>query len=167
MYELAILTIFPAAVILAAFTDLFTMTIPNRISLVLIAAFLALAPFSGITLPQFGWHVAAGAIVLAVTFGLFIAGIIGGGDAKLVSAVALWVGMDHLLPYLLVASLFGGALTLGLLTFRKMPLPLDWNNLGWLSRLHDPKGKIPYGIALAAGALWIYPETTWFTGIAG
>lgn len=167
MYELAILTIFPAAVILAAFTDLFTMTIPNRISLVLVAAFLVLAPFANITLPQFGWHIAAGLIVLAVTFGLFIAGIIGGGDAKLVSAVALWVGMDHLLPYLLVASLFGGALTLGLLSFRKMPLPLQLDKLGWIARLHSPKGKIPYGIALAAGALWIYPETTWFTSLAG
>ena len=167
MYELAILTIFPAAVILAAFTDLFTMTIPNRISLVLVAAFLALAPFAGITLQQFGWHVLAGLIVLAATFGLFVAGIIGGGDAKLVSAVALWVGMEQLLPYLLIASLFGGALTLGLMSFRKMPLPVTLNSLGWLSRLHNPKGKIPYGVALAAGALWIYPETTWFTGLAG
>lgn len=167
MYELAILTIFPAAVILAAFTDLFTMTIPNRISLVLVGAFLALAPFSGITLTQFGWHVAAGLLVLAVTFALFIAGIIGGGDAKLVSAVALWVGMEQLLPYLLIASIFGGALTLGLLTFRKMPLPLSLNKLGWLTRLHAPKGKVPYGIALAAGALWIYPETMWFAGLAG
>lgn len=167
MYELAILTIFPAAVILAAFTDLFTMTIPNRISLVLVAAFLALAPFTGLTLQQFGWHVAAGLIVLAATFGLFVAGIIGGGDAKLVSAVALWVGMEQLLPYLLIASIFGGALTLGLMTFRKMPLPVNWNSLGWLSRLHAPQGKIPYGVALAAGALWIYPETTWFTGLAG
>jgi prepilin peptidase CpaA len=167
VYELAIFTIFPAAVIFAAFTDLFTMRISNRISLALIAGFLVLAPFSGMTWQTFGWHLAAGVVVLAVTFVLNMLGTFGGGDAKLVSAVALWVGMEQLLVYLLTAAMFGGTLCLAILAFRKYPLPVAWLAQTWISRLHQPKGKVPYGIALAAGALWIYPQTIWFSGLAG
>ena len=161
MYELAILTIFPAAVIFAAFTDLFTMTIPNRISLVLVAGFISLLPFSGLSLADIGWHFAAGALMLAITMGMFFAGVVGGGDAKLVSAVALWVGLDLLLPYLLMASIFGGALTLILLFIRKYPLLLAVSHASWLERLHQTRGPIPYGIALSAAALWVYPQTSW------
>ena len=68
-------------------------------------------------------HVGAGCVVLVVAFGFFTHGWIGGGDAKLAAATALWLGFDHLLPYLVYASLFGGALTLLLLQFRMTPLP--------------------------------------------
>ncbi len=104
-------------------------------------------------------HAAAGAAVLAVTFALFAFGWIGGGDAKLAAATALWFGFGTLLEYLLVASIAGGALTLLVLSFRGFPLPafaLQWT---WLSRLHDHKSGIPYGIALAGAALIVYPQT--------
>ena len=167
MYQLAILTLFPAAVIFAACMDLVSMTIPNKISLFLIAAFLALAPFSGMSLHQFGMHLAAGGLVLTVTFALFFARVLGGGDAKLLAVVALWVGMDQLGLYLLVAGLFGGALAVALLMFRSIPLPASLLKEVWLERLHRPKGDIPYGIALSAAALWIYPQTLWVAGMMG
>ena len=50
-------------------------------------------------------------------------GWIGGGDAKLAAATALWFGFDFLLDYLVYASLFGGVLTLVLIQFRRLPLP--------------------------------------------
>ena len=53
-------------------------------------------------------HLGAGAVVLAVTFTFFSRGWIGGGDAKLAAATALWLGFDQLMNYLLYASLFGG-----------------------------------------------------------
>jgi prepilin peptidase CpaA len=167
VYQLAILTVFPAAVIFAACMDLVSMTIPNKITLFLIAAFLVLAPFSGMTLHTFGMHLAAGALVLTATFLLFFARVLGGGDAKLLAAVALWVGMDQLGIYLLVAGMFGGALAVGLLMFRAVPLPASLLKEVWLERLHRPKGDIPYGIALSAAALWIYPQTLWVAGLAG
>lgn len=166
MYEMAILTLFPAAVVFAACMDLVSMTIPNRICLFLVAAFLALAPFTGMSMAQFGNHLFAAGIVLVVTFGMFALRLMGGGDAKLLAAIALWVGMDHLVEYLLLAALCGGALALGLLAFRTLPLPLFLAREQWVQRLHAPRGDIPYGIALSAAALWIYPHTLWIAGVA-
>ncbi len=167
MYQLAIFTVFPVAVIFAAFTDLFSMTIPNRISLFLVAGFLALAPFApGMTLETFGMHLAAGALVLAVTFTLFAFRVIGGGDAKLLAAVALWVGWDQLALYILLASMAGGALCVALLMFRAVPLPVRLAKEVWLERLHRPRGDVPYGIALSAAALYIYPQTIWIAALS-
>jgi prepilin peptidase CpaA len=69
------------------------------------------------------------------------------------------------LNYLVYASLFGGALTLMLLQFRQWPLPYLLAGQGWLLRLHAKDSGIPYGIALAIGALTIYPETEWIGAI--
>src|SRR5512143_2221362 len=116
------LLLFPALMAFAASSDLFTMTISNRLSLALAAGFFLLTPFMGMDLATFGLHVGAAALVLVVAFGFFTQGWIGGGDAKLAAATALWFGFDHLLDYMIYASLFGGALTLLLLQFRKLPL---------------------------------------------
>ena len=69
-------------------------------------------------------HVGAGAAVLVIAFGCFAMGWVGGGDAKVAAAAALWFGFAHLMNYLLYASLFGGALTLLLLQFRQWQLPV-------------------------------------------
>ena len=159
------LSLFPALMAFAAASDLFTMTIPNRVSLALAGGFLALALLSGMGLQEILSHLAAGATVLAVTFGCFAFGWIGGGDAKVAAAAALWFGFAHLLDYLLYASLFGGALTLALLQFRQWPLPWSLAGQAWLLRLHDRQTGIPYGVALAIGALLIYPETDWIKAV--
>jgi prepilin peptidase CpaA len=106
-------------------------------------------------------HAGAAAAVLAVTFVFFARGWIGGGDAKLAAATALWLGFDHLTAYLLYASVFGGVLTLAIIRFRTIPLPQTLADQEWLKRLHRFDGGVPYGIALAAAALLIYPDTTW------
>jgi prepilin peptidase CpaA len=158
------LILFPALMAFAASSDLLTMTISNRLSLALAAAFLALALVSGMPLQAIGMHVAAAAIVLVIGFGFFAQGWIGGGDAKLVAATALWFGFDHLLDYVLYASIFGGVLTLVLIQFRKLPLPAQLARQGWIMRLHEAGGGVPYGIALAAAALIVYPKTGWMPG---
>lgn len=155
------LVVFPALMAFAASSDLLTMTISNRLSLALSAAFLAMALFTGMPLQVVGMHVLAAAIVLTIGFIFFAQGWIGGGDAKLVAATALWFGFDHLLDYMIHASIFGGALTLLLLQFRKMPLPALLARQGWIMRLHDTGAGVPYGIALAAAALIVYPKTGW------
>ena len=107
-------------------------------------------------------HVGAALAVLAVTFVFFARGWIGGGDAKLAAATALWLGFDHLMAYLLYASIFGGVLTLAMIRFRLMPLPAALGRAG-MGEAPAPKldGGVPYGIALAAAALLIYPDTPW------
>jgi Flp pilus assembly protein protease CpaA len=91
------------------------MTIPNRLSLLLVAGFAAFALVGGLPAQVILLHLGAGAAVLAATFALFAFGWIGGGDAKLAAATALWLGFDILVQYLFIASLAGGALTLGIL----------------------------------------------------
>ena len=155
------LLVFPALMAFAASSDLFTMTISNRVTLALVGGFLAMALISGMGLNDVLTHAGAAATVLAVTFVFFARGWIGGGDAKLAAATALWFGFDHLLVYLLYASIFGGALTLAMIRFRLMTLPQVFADQEWVKRLHRPDGGVPYGIALAAAALLIYPYTTW------
>jgi prepilin peptidase CpaA len=155
------LLLFPAVMAFAASSDLLTMTISNRLTLVLIAGFVALAFFSGMPLYDVLTHIGAAMAVLAVTFVFFARGWIGGGDAKLAAATALWLGLDHLMAYALYASIFGGILTLAIIRFRLMPLPQALAKREWVMRLHKVDGGVPYGIALAAAALLIYPDTGW------
>jgi prepilin peptidase CpaA len=159
------LLLFPALMAFAASSDLFTMTISNRLSLALAAGFVLLALATGMSWPAVGMHLAAAALVLVVAFVFFTQGWIGGGDAKLAAATALWFGFDYLLDYMIYASLFGGALTLLLLQFRKLPLPQVLARQEWIQRLHDQGGGVPYGIALAAAALTVYPHTGWMTSL--
>ena len=163
--DIARLMLFPALMAFAAASDLFTMTISNRVSLALVAGFLVLAPLGGMGFHDFLSHFGAGAVVLVVAFGCFAMGWIGGGDAKVAAAAGLWFGFAHLLNYLLYASLFGGVLTLLLLQFRQWPLPYPLTGQPWLLRLHAKESGIPYGIALAVGALMIYPETDWIRAV--
>jgi prepilin peptidase CpaA len=149
----------------AAASDLVTMTISNRISLLLGAGFVVLALLSGMSLHEMLSHAGAGLAVLAVAFLCFAMGWIGGGDAKVAAAAALWFGFGNLLEYLVYVSLFGGALTLLLLQFRQWPLPAALHGQSWLMRLHSKESGIPYGIALALGALLIYPETDWVKAV--
>jgi prepilin peptidase CpaA len=155
------LFLFPTLMAFAAFSDLFTMTISNRVSLLLVAGFLVMALLVGMSGADILSHVGAGAIVLAATFTLFSCGWIGGGDAKLAAATALWLGFDPLLSYLLYASLFGGVLTLAIIQYRIMPLPAVLAEQPWAVRLHRVDVGVPYGIALAAGAIAVYPHTIW------
>ena len=152
---------FPAAMAAAAAMDLLTMTIPNRLSAALAVGYFVVALLAGVPLSEIALHAACGAAMLVFTFALFTLGWIGGGDAKLAAATALWLGFDHLLPYLIYASLFGGALTLLLIQFRLAPLPAALARHAWVQRLHEKEGGIPYGIALAAAALVVYPQTPW------
>jgi prepilin peptidase CpaA len=159
------LTLFPAIMAFAASSDLLTMTISNRVSIILAGGFIALALISGMTTMEILSHTGAAAVVLVVSFGFFSCGWIGGGDAKLAAATAIWFGFDYLLNYLLYASMLGGALTLLLLEFRLVPLPGLLAGQFWAQRLHRKDGDVPYGIALAGAALLVYPDTPWMKAI--
>ena len=163
--DLARLLLFPALMAFAAASDLFTMTISNRISLLLLGGFVVLAVSGGMGLHDVGSHAGAGLTVLVVAFACFAFGWVGGGDAKLAACCGLWFGFAHLLDFLVYASLFGGALTLFLLQARQWPLPQALGGQPWLMKLHDKETGIPYGIALALGALMVYPETEWIRAV--
>src|SRR5215210_3265150 len=150
------LLLFPALMAFAASSDLLTMTISNRISLLLIAGFFVLAIATGMSLEAIGYNVLAGVLVLVLAFLCYARGWIGGGDAKLAAATALWFGFEHLYDYALYGSIFGGVLTLALLQYRALPMPGILVGRAWAERLHEPKGAVPYGIALAVAAMVVY-----------
>ena len=163
-FEVLRLLLFPALMAFAASTDLLTMKISNSVPLVLMVGFFSLALWDGLTARAIAEHVGAGTAVLAVCFLFFARGWIGGGDAKLAAATALWFGWPHLYAYLIYASLLGGGLTLLLLEFRRRSLPPPLTGQAWLARLHAPDAGVPYGIALAVAALLVYPSTPWMHG---
>jgi prepilin peptidase CpaA len=160
MLVAAILVIFPFAMAHAAMSDMMSMTIANRVSLLLIGAFLVLAPMTGMPLQQMGFHVAAFVLVLGICFGFFALGVMGGGDAKLMASTAMWFGLNmDLFVYLLVASALGGVLTVAILNFRRSNVTVVAGRVDFLARIANPKEKIPYGIALGTAGLMLYPDT--------
>ena len=168
MFEYPLLLVFPAAMAFAGAMDLLTMTIPNRISLALVAAFALLAPFSGID-----WqvllinHVGVGLAVLAAGILLFSLGWMGGGDAKLLAAAALWLGSDHMMNFMFGVSVLGGVLSLVILGYRYYIPAAAVVSPPWAVRLHTQGTGIPYGIAISGAALAVYPATQWFHAIIG
>jgi prepilin peptidase CpaA len=159
--------IFPLAISFAGITDLLTYTISNRTLAVLLAAFGAAVAVLGAPWQMLLGCLAAGFPMLIVGFTMFACGWIGGGDAKLLAAAALWIGFDHLLPFLFWTALLGGALSIVLLAYRSILPPAWLVRQPWAIRLHDRKEGIPYGVAIAGGALIVYPSTFWMTGLAG
>lgn len=167
MAEIALMVIFPVLVIFAGASDLLTMTIPNKVSLALVAGFLGLAAFGGLPPSAILLHAAAAGLVLVVTFVFFALGWIGGGDAKLAAAISLWLGFALLPEYLTVSAVAGGALTIVVIVLRRVPLPRAAQGWAWLSRIRDAGSGVPYGIALAGAALAVYPKAEiWTTAFA-
>lgn len=164
MIEYPLLLVFPAAMAFAAAFDLLTMTIPNKISLALVAAFLVVAPLTGLSWASIGLHAATGAAVLVAGFLMFTRGYLGGGDAKLLAASALWLGYDSLPQFLVMTGLLGGLLSVVVLALRRVP---DSYVPGptWLVRLHSKDSGVPYGLAIGGAALLLYPQTHWFSAL--
>lgn len=166
MIEYPLFLIFPAAMAFAGSMDIFSMTIPNRIALALIVGFALALPFSNLGPVGALSHLAIGALTLFVGFLMFSRGWLGGGDAKLLAAAGLWIGPDHMLPFLILVTIGGGLLSIVLLLFRRFALPPHWATEPWIARLHTRRGGIPYGVAIAAAGLLVFPHTLWFAALA-
>jgi len=162
---LAASLVFATAMVLAGAMDLRTMTIRNGLVLTLLVAYVPLAPLAGIGPADIGWSVAAASAVLAFGFAFFAIGWIGGGDAKLAAVTALWLGAGHAYDYLFCTALFGGALSMALIGFRRIELPARWRRTGWIARLHHPETGVPYGAAMAPAALLVFPQTAWMAAL--
>ena len=159
MLQATTLLFFPVLMAFAALSDLFTMTISNRISIALVAVFVPFAWIIGLSGQDILIHLVCGFGVLVLTFSMFAFGWIGGGDAKLAAATAVWIGWQHLGEYGVYSTFLGGMLTLLILAMRGMPMPLFAMRYRWVARLHDQQSGVPYGIALAIAGLLIYPDT--------
>ena len=155
----AVLLIPPICLLIAAVSDLSTMTIPNRIPLFLIASFIVLAPISGLSWAEISMSFAAGALLLAVCFGFFALNLMGGGDVKLLAATALWFGFSQSLAAFIVETAFWG----GLLTLILMLLRAQANRFSTIEAVVPNQilatNKIPYGVAIGIAGIMTFWES--------
>ncbi len=152
-----VLPVFPALAVWAGLKDATSYTIPNRVTIAVAAAFVPAALIAGLPLPQVGVALLAGLAALVAGMAMFAFGWIGGGDAKLFAGCALWLGVPAVVPFMLWTGIAGGLLAVGLLYLRKLPRPAYATGPAWAARLLTPGESVPYGVAIAAGALIAYP----------
>jgi prepilin peptidase CpaA len=158
--HLLIASVFPLLVLIAALTDVTTYLIPNRLSATLAIAFFPAALLIGLSPATIGVCLLVGIAALLFGVAMFAAGWIGGGDAKLFAAAALWLGWPTVVTFLAWTAIAGGALAVTLLAARKATSPvLSAQGPTWIGRLLEPKGDVPYGVAIAFGALAAFPAS--------
>ena len=159
MFGTAALLTFPLCMSIAAISDLLTMTIPNRISLILAIGFLALAPALGLPFSEIAMHFASAGAVFLACFVLFALNVMGGGDAKLLAAAALWFGFDSsLAEFLVYIAFIGGVVTVLIVLLRSQSNTIMAIGLPVPGSLLVAK-KIPYGIAIAIGGILAFPSS--------
>ncbi len=165
--EILLVAVFPALLVAAAVWDLISFTIPNLLIAAMLTLFVVFLSVMALEGAGMGWtdtglHLLSGVVGLAAGVALFATGWVGGGDAKLFAATALWLGWNTLFEYTLLASILGGGLTLAVLALRRVPLPAILARQGWILRLADKEAGVPYGIALVVAALVVLPRTELF-----
>jgi prepilin peptidase CpaA len=155
--EWALVAVLPLGVLYASLRDLVSYEIPNWLSLAIAAAMIPAMLGAGIGWATVGLNLAAGVCTLGVGIFLFARGYMGGGDVKLMAATVLWMGWPLLAEFVVLVALFGGALALVVLGFRRLPLPSSWAGHPWLQRLYGAESGIPYGVAIGAATLCLLP----------
>jgi prepilin peptidase CpaA len=150
------LVVFALLLIAAGWQDLRTLRIANRLSLATVAAFVVWAA-AGVMLGRlsaamFGLTIVCSLAVFAIGAAGFAAGILGGGDVKLLAAASLFAGPGHIVDFLVVTSLVGGALGLALLAGVPIGPSAPATDGTVRARLH---AGLPYGPAIAGGGLWV------------
>ena len=151
--------IFPALLILAGIFDCFTLKIPNWLTALVALLFFPAALLTGMPGHDYLTHLASAFIVLAAGFTLYAAGLFGGGDAKLMAAAALWFGWPASMPFIVYTVLAGGVLAVVLLIWNLVKSDQEIRGHSWISRFGRFKPSVPYGVAIAAGAVLAYPQT--------
>jgi prepilin peptidase CpaA len=159
--------VLPVMMLAAAARDATSFTIPNWIPLGLVLAFPLTVLVFGFDVRTLAIHLAIGGLGLMIGIGLFALRAIGGGDAKLLAAAMLWLGWPATAPFLLITVLAGGLLAAILLGARSAGLrPLISAGPAWVARLARPGEGVPYGVAIAVGALMVFPKTPFATPFA-
>jgi prepilin peptidase CpaA len=165
MFETMILSAVALAMIVAAVYDVATLTIPNWLSLALVGLFPAAGILAGFGPADWVWHVGVGFAALCAGIAVFAFGFAGGGDAKLFAAGALYMGLTQIGQFVFAVALAGGALVVCLLIVRRIPLPVTLLAKPWVARLYQKGHGVPYGVAIAVGALMVLPQTHLAAGL--
>lgn len=150
--------LFIAAMAHVVVTDFRHARIRNWVVATLAASYVPLALAAGLPWISILTAFAAGLLVFAAGFGAFAAGWVGGGDVKLAAVIALWLGAEQTAPFLLWASIFGGALALALLAVRAL---LPATPASAAPGDERPGLALPYGPALALAGVLLLRSSPW------
>jgi prepilin peptidase CpaA len=158
IFTYGLLTALAIALLIAAFTDLRRRQIDNWLNAGIALCAPAFWLASGLSLADIGYQLAVAAAAFTGLAGLFALRAMGGGDVKLLTALALWVSPAWFMRLLIVMSIVGGLLTI---------IFAVWH----VTRRQPGKIAIPYGVAIAFAGLWAVsgqylPKTT-FTSLLG
>lgn len=152
------LYLYIALLIVAAVFDAWKFIIPNVLSVALIGLFLVIATASPFPIEWWS-HFGAAAVFFAVGIGLYAFKILGAGDIKLITSVALFAGFEHLPLLILGVALAGGVLSLGLIILRRVLqsilVHMEAADTTTLPRILLIGEAVPYGVGIAAGAIWM------------
>ena len=154
--QIACLVAFALLLLLAAWQDLRTMRIADAVSLTIVPVFAVWA-LSGLALGTLSFSTAGLALACAAAaFGVgavaFAAGVLGGGDVKLLAASSLFAGPALMPDFLMATSLAGGVLGLAVLAGAPIGPAVPAGHASIRLRL---RGGLPYGPAIAIGGLWV------------
>ncbi len=166
LFPAILLFVFATPQLMAALNDANAMKIPNRIPLIVLAAYFVMVPFTWAGLPNFVEHLTVGTVFFAVGFAMFAFGWMGGGDSKLLAATAFWFTWPDAFAYMVYTAVFGGILTLFIMLGRSY-IPVRILTTQWAQTMFKDQTKIPYGLALAAGAIAVLPQSQIFKTALG
>jgi prepilin peptidase CpaA len=147
---------FPLLLLYAAWHDVSTMWIPNWVSIVLVVAFFPAAFLAGLSTEQIGMHLLVAGVTMLVCVVLFFLGVFGGGDAKVIAAASIWIGLPGMSAFAFWMALAGGLLGVALLALKRMKLNPTHE---WSKRLMAPETGAPYAVAIAIGGLVAAPAS--------
>lgn len=144
--SVALLGLLAALLVTAAVTDIRSRIISNRLN----AAIALLAPVYWLAMdltpwPDMALQLFAGIVVLLIFAGLFAMGMMGGGDVKMLAAIALWLPIGQIAWLLVLMALIGGVVTIAAVAHHRLSRRIG-------------RAEIPYGVAIALAALWVIGE---------
>lgn len=161
------LMLFPLLMILGGAGDVMTRRIPNSLVVGTAALFLPAALVTGMPLWIMSLHVATAAVLLVLGFGLFSFGVVGGGDAKMMAAAGLWLGFPCSILFITFSALAGGLLAAAMGLWFLVTMEGGVHS-AWFDKTVAPlKPSVPYGFALAAGAILATPFSWWMRAAIG
>jgi prepilin peptidase CpaA len=166
MLAVVVLVGFVLLMTCAAVSDVRSYTIPNALVIAVCLLFLLAILLTGMPVKLAVSHLLAGMVLFLCGFALYSAGVIGGGDAKLLAAVALWMGWSELPPFLFYTAIAGGLVAVGMVIWEVFRTHFEITGTTSLyKRLASLKPNLPYGVAIAAGACATLPRSWWASAL--
>jgi prepilin peptidase CpaA len=141
-----------AVTVLGSISDIRSLRLPNTYALIIIGCFIPAWLAHPQAFAPLWQHLTAMAAMFAVTYGMFAAGIMGGGDAKFGTALALWTGLKGLVPFIFVMALVGGVLGVMALGLRNKKIFANPKPGSWIEQTQSGVSAVPYGVAISLGS---------------